>query len=100
MAVTGSGVAIEPSPWRQTGRHTVNGGTWMNAAAVITREKEMRLLELAISRAENEGLQVLLRDPESRVISCAICRAESDHPSMIRHAAQCSYSTKPPTLRP
>lgn len=72
----------------------------MNTAGALTREKEMRLLEHAIVRAENEGLQVLLRDPESRVISCALCKAESDHPSMIRHASQCPYGGKPPTLRP
>jgi hypothetical protein len=100
MVATDSDVLIQRVPWRQIRRHTVNGGRWMNTAAVLTREKEMRLLELAISRAEGEGLQVLLRDPESRVISCAICRAESDHPSMIRHASHCSYSAKPPTLRP
>jgi secreted trypsin-like serine protease len=72
----------------------------MNSTATLTREKEMRLLQHAIGRAETDGLQVLLRDPESRVISCALCGGESDHPSMIRHAAHCSYSTKPPTLRP
>ena len=71
----------------------------MNSTATLTREKEMRLLEQAIGRAESEGLQVLLRDPESRVISCALCAAESDHPSMIRHAAHCPYA-KPATLRP
>jgi hypothetical protein len=72
----------------------------MNSTATLTREKEMRLLQQAIGRAETEGLQVLLRDPESRVISCALCGAESDHPSMIRHAAHCPYAAKPPTLRP
>ncbi len=66
----------------------------MQAAITLTREKEMRLLEQAVVRAESEGLQVLLRDPESRVLSCAICGAESDHPSMIRHVPGCSYSQK------
>jgi hypothetical protein len=60
----------------------------------LTREKEMRLLEQALIRAENEGLQVLLRDPESRALTCALCGAESDHPSMIRHQLGCSYSPK------
>ena len=60
-------------------------------AITLTREKEMQLLEQAVVRAENEGLQVLLRDPESRVLSCALCGAESDHPSMIRHQPGCSY---------
>jgi len=69
----------------------------MNSTVTLTREKELRLLEQAIGRAESEGLQVLLRDPESRVISCALCGAESDHPSMIRHGAHCPYS-KPATL--
>jgi hypothetical protein len=64
----------------------------MQAAIALTHEKELRLLEQAVIRAENEGLQVLLRDPESRVLSCALCGAESDHPSMIRHLAGCSYS--------
>ncbi len=57
----------------------------------LTREKEMRLLEQAMVRAESEGLQVLLRDPESRVLSCALCGAESDHPTMIRHLPACTY---------
>jgi hypothetical protein len=64
----------------------------MPAAIALSREKELRILEQAILRAENEGLQVLLRDPESRVVSCALCGAESDHPTMIRHTAVCSYS--------
>jgi len=71
----------------------------MNSTAMLTRERELRLLEQAVVRAESEGLQVLLRDPESRAISCALCGAESDHPSMIRHSAHCPYG-KPPTLRP
>jgi hypothetical protein len=66
----------------------------MQAAITLTRDKELRLLEQAVLRAENEGLQVLLRDPESRVLSCAICGAESDHPSMIRHVPGCSYTTR------
>jgi len=61
-------------------------------AITLTREKEMQLLEQAIVKAENEGLQVLLRDPESRVLTCALCAAESDHPSMIRHQPGCSYA--------
>ena len=69
----------------------------MQSASTLTREKELQLLEQAVLRAENEGLQVLLRDPESRVVSCALCGAESDHPSMIRHQSGCSYS---PTRRP
>jgi len=64
----------------------------MQTVIALTREKEMRLLEHAITRAENEGLQVLLRDPESRALMCALCGAESDHPSMIRHAPRCSYA--------
>ena len=64
----------------------------MQAAITLTRDKELRLLEQAVLRAENEGLQVLLRDPESRVLTCALCGAESDHPSMIRHLQGCSYS--------
>jgi hypothetical protein len=68
----------------------------MQSAITLTREKEMRLLEQAVLRAENEGLQILLRDPESRVLTCALCGAESDHPSMIRHLQGCSYS---PTRR-
>ena len=47
----------------------------MQVAIALTREKELRLLEQAVIRAENEGLQVLLRDPESRVLSCALCGA-------------------------
>jgi len=66
----------------------------MHAALTLTRDKEMRLLEQAVVRAESEGLQVLLRDPESRALTCALCGAESDHPSMIRHLAGCSYSAK------
>jgi hypothetical protein len=68
----------------------------MQSAITLTREKEMQLLEQAVLRAENEGLQILLRDPESRVLTCALCGAESDHPSMIRHLQGCSYS---PTRR-
>jgi hypothetical protein len=68
----------------------------MQAAITLTREKEMRLLEQAVVKAEHEGLQVLLRDPESRALTCALCGAESDHPSMIRHLPGCSYS---PTRR-
>jgi hypothetical protein len=68
----------------------------MQSATALTREKELQLLEKAILRAENEGLQVLLRDPESRVLTCALCGAESDHPSTIRHQSACSYS---PTRR-
>jgi hypothetical protein len=68
----------------------------MQAAITLTRERELQLLEQALVRAENEGLQVLLRDPESRVLSCALCGAESDHPTMIRHVPGCSYS--PPKL--
>ena len=68
----------------------------MQSAITLTRDKELRLLEQAVQRAENEGLQVLLRDPESRVLTCALCGAESDHPSMIRHLQGCSYS---PTRR-
>jgi len=64
----------------------------MQETIPLTREKELRLLEQALMRAESEGLQVLLRDPESRVLSCAICGAESDHPTMIRHLPGCSYS--------
>ena len=64
----------------------------MQAAITLTRDKELRLLQDAILRAENEGLQVLLRDPESRVLTCALCGAESDHPTMIRHLSGCSYS--------
>jgi hypothetical protein len=64
----------------------------MQSATALTRERELQLLEQAVLRAENEGLQVLLRDPESRVLSCALCGAESDHPSMIRHLPGCSYS--------
>jgi hypothetical protein len=63
----------------------------MQPAITLTRDKEMRLLEQAMLRAESEGLQVLLRDPESRALSCALCGAESDHPSMIRHLPGCSY---------
>ena len=63
-------------------------------ATTLTREKELRLLEQAVMRAESEGLQVLLRDPESRALTCAICGAESDHPSMIRHQATCCYSNQ------
>jgi hypothetical protein len=66
----------------------------MQVAISLTHEKEMQLLELAIRRAESEGLQVLLRDPESRVLACALCGAESDHPSMIRHVPGCSYAPK------
>jgi hypothetical protein len=62
------------------------------STVALTRERELRLLEQAITRAEQEGLQVLLRDPESRALTCALCNAESDHPSMIRHAAGCSYA--------
>lgn len=61
------------------------------AVGTLTREKELRLLEQAVVRAETEGLQVLLRDPESRALSCAICGAESDHPSLIRHLNHCPY---------
>jgi hypothetical protein len=68
----------------------------MQSAITLTREKEMQLLEQAVLRAENEGLQILLRDPASRVLTCALCGAESDHPSMIRHLQGCSYS---PTRR-
>ena len=68
----------------------------MQAAITLTRERELQLLEQAVLRAENEGLQVLLRDPESRVLSCALCGAESDHPTMIRHVPGCSYA--PPKL--
>jgi hypothetical protein len=68
----------------------------MQAAMTLTREKEIRLLEQAVAKAENEGLQVLLRDPESRALTCALCGSESDHPSMIRHLPGCSYS---PTRR-
>jgi len=64
------------------------------SAIALTRDKEMRLLEQALMRAESEGLQVLLRDPESRALTCALCGAESDHPSMIRHQAGCSYAPK------
>jgi hypothetical protein len=64
----------------------------MQSAIALTRERELQLLEQAVLRAENEGLQVLLRDPESRVLTCALCGAESDHPSMIRHLSGCSYS--------
>jgi hypothetical protein len=64
------------------------------SALTLTRDKEMRLLEQAVQRAESEGLQVLLRDPETRALTCALCGAESDHPSMIRHLAGCSYSPK------
>jgi hypothetical protein len=64
----------------------------MQSAIPLTRDKELRLLEQAVLRAENEGLQVLLRDPESRVLTCALCGAESDHPSMIRHLPACPYS--------
>lgn len=64
------------------------------SAIALTREKEMRLLEQAVQRAESEGLQVLLRDPETRALTCALCGAESDHPSMIRHLTGCSYSPK------
>jgi hypothetical protein len=66
----------------------------MHAAITLTREKEMRLLEQAIQRAESEGLQVLLRDPETRVLTCALCGAESDHPTMIRHVTGCSYAPR------
>jgi hypothetical protein len=66
----------------------------MHAAIALTRDKEMRLLEQAVARAESEGLQVLLRDPESRVLTCALCGSESDHPSMIRHLTGCPYSAK------
>ena len=66
----------------------------MQEAIALTREKEIRLLEQAVMRAESEGLQVLLRDPESRVLTCALCGAESDHPSMIRHQPGCSYAPK------
>ncbi len=65
----------------------------MQSAIALTHDKEMRLLEQALQRAESEGLQVLLRDPESRVLTCALCGAESDHPSMIRHLPGCSYSS-------
>jgi hypothetical protein len=68
----------------------------MQSATALTRERELLLLEQAVLRAENEGLQVLLRDPESRVLSCALCGAESDHPSMIRHLPSCSYSPTRP----
>ena len=44
----------------------------MQSATALTRERELQLLEQAVLRAENEGLQVLLRDPESRVLSCAL----------------------------
>jgi hypothetical protein len=67
------------------------------AVSPLSHEKEMRLLEQALVRAENEGLQVLLRDPESRALTCALCGAESDHPSMIRHQPGCSYA--PPARR-
>jgi hypothetical protein len=66
----------------------------LQSAITLTRDKEMRLLEQAVLRAESEGLQVLLRDPETRALTCALCGAESDHPSMIRHLAGCSYSPK------
>jgi hypothetical protein len=66
----------------------------MQEAIALTREKEIRLLEQAVMRAESEGLQVLLRDPESRALTCALCGAESDHPSMIRHQPGCSYAPK------
>jgi len=69
----------------------------MQSPITLTRDKELRLLEQAVQRAENEGLQVLLRDPEARVLTCALCGAESDHPSMIRHLTGCPYS---PTPRP
>ncbi len=64
----------------------------MNTTAALTRDRELQLLQKAIGRADSEGLQVLLRDPESRAITCALCNAESDHPSMIRHAANCPYA--------
>jgi hypothetical protein len=64
----------------------------MQSASLLSHERTRQLLHEAIGRAESEGLQVLLRDPESRVLTCALCSAESDHPSMIRHAAGCSYA--------
>jgi hypothetical protein len=67
-------------------------GKKMPAAIALSREKELRILEQAILKAENEGLQVLLRDPETRAVSCALCGAESDHPTTIRHTPICSYS--------
>ncbi len=57
----------------------------MQSASLLSHERTRQLLHEAI-------VQVLLRDPESRVLTCALCSAESDHPSMIRHAAGCSYA--------
>jgi hypothetical protein len=66
----------------------------MQSAVALSHERQLQLLHEAVGRAESEGLQVLLRDPESRVLTCALCGAESDHPSMIRHAAGCSYAPR------